>query len=172
MMMPILTYPDRILAQCSNEVTQFTPEISTLAQDMLETMYAKEGIGLAAPQVGVLQRLIVVDVTGPERREDPRILVNPVILSASGQTESNEGCLSVINLRSKVQRAERIQVQAMDIEGRQAELEVDGMLAICLQHEIDHLNGILFIDRISRLKRSLYEQKLKKWTKIKQTHSD
>lgn len=169
MTLPILTYPDPILAQCAEPIPEITPDIRALAQDMLETMYSKEGLGLAAPQVGVSSRLIVVDVTGPEKREDPRILVNPVIVSASGQVESNEGCLSVLNCRSKVQRAEQVRLQATDLDGRPVEFDADGMLAICLQHEIDHLNGVLFIDRISRLKRSLYEQKLKKWLKTKQT---
>jgi peptide deformylase len=132
---------------------------------MLETMYAKEGLGLAAPQVGVSSRLIVVDVSGPDKREDPRILINPVILSACGQTESNEGCLSVLNYRSKVLRSEQIRLQALGLDGQTVEFDADGMLSICLQHEIDHLNGVLFIDHISRLKRSLYEQKLKKWYK-------
>jgi peptide deformylase len=165
MTLPILTYPNPILAHSAEPVGQCTPDLSDLAQHMLETMYAKEGIGLAAPQVGVSSRLIVLDVTGPDKRDDPRILVNPVIVSASGQTESNEGCLSVINFRCKVQRSECIRLQALDINGQPIEFDADGMLAICLQHEIDHLNGVLFIDRVSRLKRSLYEQKLKKWTR-------
>ncbi len=165
MTLPILTYPNPILAQSAEPVGQCTPKLHDLAQHMLETMYTKEGIGLAAPQVGVSSRLIVLDVTGPDKRDDPKILVNPVIVSASGQTESNEGCLSVINLRCKVQRSECIRLQALDINGQPIEFDADAMLAICLQHEIDHLNGVLFIDRVSRLKRSLYEQKLKKWTR-------
>ncbi len=165
MILPVITYPNPVLSQCAQPIDVVTPEHVELGQNMLETMYSKEGIGLAAPQVGCSKRLIVVDTSGPEQRSDPRILLNPVIVSSSGQTESNEGCLSVINFRSKVQRSVIIQVQAMDLQGQPITIEADGMLAICLQHEIDHLNGVLFIDRISRLKRSLYEQRLKKWIK-------
>jgi peptide deformylase len=165
MMRPVLTYPDPILAKTAAEIDTVTPEICQLAEDMLETMYHKEGLGLAAPQVGESCRLIVVDVTGPEKREEPLVFVNPRIVEAQGQVESSEGCLSVMNYRSKVQRAERVRLQALNLEGQPVEVEVDGMLAICLQHELDHLDGVLFIDKISRLKRSLYEQKLKKWLK-------
>lgn len=167
MILPVLTYPHPVLAQSADPVERISPEIRGLAQDMLETMYSKEGIGLAAPQVGVSKRLIVVDVSGPDKREDARILINPVIVSARGLTESNEGCLSVLNYRAKVQRSEQIRLQALGLDGTAMEFEADGMLAICLQHEIDHLNGLLFIDHVSRLKRSLYEQKLKKWIKSK-----
>lgn len=165
MILPVITYPNPVLAQCAEPIDAVTSEHVELGRNMLETMYSREGIGLAAPQVGCSQRLIVVDTSGPDQRDDPRILLNPVIVSSSGQVESNEGCLSVINFRSKVQRSEMIQVQAMDLQGQPVTFTADGMLAICLQHEIDHLNGVLFIDRISRLKRSLYEQKLKKWIK-------
>lgn len=165
MIRPIRTYPDPVLAQTALDIEEITPGIRELAEDMLETMYSKEGLGLAAPQVGESCRLIVVDVSGPDRRDEPRVFLNPRILSAEGQTESNEGCLSVINYRTKVARAERIHLTAQDLDGNPVELEADEMLAICLQHEIDHLNGVLFIDHISRLKRSLYEQKLKKWKK-------
>ncbi|PTN38222.1 peptide deformylase [Desulfonatronum sp. SC1] len=165
MIRPVLTYPDPILAKTAAEIETITPEIRQLAEDMLETMYHKEGLGLAAPQVGESCRLIVVDVTGPDKREEPLVFVNPRIVEAQGQVESSEGCLSVMNYRSKVQRAERVRLQALNLDGQPVEVEVDGMLAICLQHELDHLDGVLFIDKISRLKRSLYEQKLKKWLK-------
>ncbi len=162
---PVLTYPAPVLAKTAAEIETVTPEIRQLAEDMLETMYHKEGLGLAAPQVGESCRLIVVDVTGPEKREEPMVFVNPRIVEAQGQVESSEGCLSVMNYRSKVQRAERVRLQALNLDGQPVDMEVDGMLAICLQHELDHLDGVLFIDKISRLKRSLYEQKLKKWLK-------
>lgn len=165
MIRPVLTYPDPILAKTAAEIETVTPEICQLAEDMLETMYHKEGLGLAAPQVGESCRLIVVDATGPEKREEPLVFVNPRIVEAQGQVESSEGCLSVMNYRSKIQRAERVRLQALNLDGQPVEVEVDGMLAICLQHELDHLDGVLFIDKISRLKRSLYEQKLKKWLK-------
>jgi peptide deformylase len=174
MILPVLTYPHPILAQCADPVEHISPEIRALAQDMVETMYSKEGIGLAAPQVGVSKRLIVVNVSNPDKREEPegpgatgapKILINPVIVSSCGLTESNEGCLSVLNFRAKVQRFAQIRLQALSLDGSTQEFDADGMLAICLQHEIDHLNGLLFIDHVSRLKRSLYEQKLKKWIK-------
>jgi peptide deformylase len=173
MVLPVLTYPHPSLAQCADPVEHISPEIRALAQDMVETMYSKEGIGLAAPQVGVSKRLIVVHVSSPDKCEAtgatgaPKILINPVIVSASGLTESSEGCLSVLNFRAKVQRFAQIRLQALSLDGTALEFEADGMLAICLQHEIDHLNGVLFIDHVSRLKRSLYEQKLKKWIKSK-----
>ncbi|WP_045220243.1 peptide deformylase [Desulfonatronum thioautotrophicum] len=165
MIRPVLSYPDPILAKTAAEIETVTPEICRLAEDMLETMYHKEGLGLAAPQVGESCRLVVVDVSGPDKREEPLVFVNPRITQAEGRVESSEGCLSVRNYRTKVQRAERIRLQALNLEGQPVDMEVDGMLAICLQHELDHLDGVLFIDKISRLKRSLYEQKLKKWLK-------
>ncbi|GAB6059852.1 peptide deformylase [Desulfonatronum parangueonense] len=165
MIRPILTYPNPILAQTAKEIETVTPEICQLAEDMLETMYSKEGLGLAAPQVGESCRLVVIDISGPDKREEPLVFLNPRIVSSEGQVDSSEGCLSVLNYRTKVQRAERVRLQALNLEGQSVEMEMDGMLAICLQHELDHLNGVLFIDRISRLKRSLYEQKLKKWIK-------
>lgn len=167
MILQVFSYPHPILAQCAAPITHITPETHALAQDLRETMYAKEGLGLAAPQVGVSSRLIAIDVSGPDKREHPQILINPIILSACGQTESDEGCLSVLNYRTNVQRSAQIRLQALDLDGQIVEFDADGMLAICLQHEIDHLNGMLFIDRISRLKRSLYEQKIKKWLKNK-----
>jgi peptide deformylase len=165
MIRPVLTHPHPVLAQRAADIVKITPEIRQLAEDMLETMYNKEGLGLAAPQVGESCRLVVVDISGPEKRDQPQILLNPRIVASSGLVESNEGCLSVINYRTKVQRAERVRLDALKLDGQPVDFEADGMLAICLQHEIDHLDGILFIDRISRLKRSLYEHKLKKWIK-------
>lgn len=165
MIRPVLTYPHPVLAQTAAEIEAVTPEICQLAEDMLETMYHKEGLGLAAPQVGESCRLVVVDVSGPDKREEPLVFVNPRIVEVEGQVESSEGCLSVMNYRTKVQRAEKIRLQAVNLDGQPVDMELDGMLAICLQHELDHLDGVLFIDKISRLKRSLYEQKLKKWLK-------
>lgn len=169
MILPVLTYPHPVLSVCAAPVEGITEETRTLAKDILETMYSKEGLGLAAPQVGVSKRLIVVDISGPDRRENPMVLINPVIVSACGEVETSEGCLSVLNYRSKVQRSEKVRLEALNLAGEQVALEAEGMLAICLQHEIDHLNGVLFIDRISRLKRSLYEQKIKKWIKNNQS---
>lgn len=157
-------YPDPVLAEQAKDISEITPELKQLAEDMAETMYANEGIGLAAPQVGESCRLVVVDITGPDKREDLRILVNPVISRRSDDTvESEEGCLSVAGYRAKVKRAAEVTVEATDLEGNPVTIEADELLAICLQHELDHLEGTLFIDHISRLKRTMYDKKVKKW---------
>ena len=167
MVRKILKYPDPILTQKAGEIGEITPEIRQLAEDMAATMYENRGIGLAAPQVGECCRLIAVDVSGPDERAELMFLVNPVVVHREGEVEEEEGCLSVAQFRSKVKRAEKVVVKARDIEGREIEVPADGLLAICLQHEIDHLDGVLFIDRISRLKRALYDGKVKKWLKLK-----
>lgn len=163
----VRTYPDPVLARKAVPVTEITDEIRTLAADMIETMYADKGIGLAAPQVGESVRLITIDLSGPEKREDPRVFVNPVLSNLEGEVESEEGCLSVVGYRTTVTRAERLHLSATDLDGNPVEMDADDLMAICLQHEVDHLNGILFIDKISKLKRTLYERKLKKWLKEK-----
>ena len=163
----VRTYPDPVLARKAVPVTEITDEIRTLAADMIETMYADKGIGLAAPQVGESVRLITIDLSGPEKREDPRVFVNPVLTNLEGEVESEEGCLSVVGYRTTVTRAERLHLSATDLDGNPVEMDADDLMAICLQHEVDHLNGILFIDKISKLKRTLYERKLKKWLKEK-----
>ena len=163
----ILTYPNSILAATSTRVEDITEEIRTLAQEMAETMYKEDGIGLAAPQVGENIRLVTVDISGPSKREDLRILVNPEIVEKRGTTESEEGCLSVVGYRAKVKRSAWAGIKALDLEGNPVEFEADELMAICLQHEIDHLNGVLFIDHISRLKRTLYDRKVGKWLRNK-----
>ncbi|BBD09372.1 peptide deformylase [Desulfovibrio ferrophilus] len=164
MKLELRVYPDPVLAQKAQPVEAITPELRKLAEDMAETMYASEGIGLAAPQVGESIRFVVIDITGPDVRGDLRYLVNPVITEKSSDTvETEEGCLSVAALRAKVKRAERVTVTAQDLDGNDITIEADEMMAICLQHELDHLDGVLFIDHISRLKRSLYDKKVKKW---------
>lgn len=168
----ILTYPDPVLSQKARPVEDIDDDIRRLADDMAETMYAKDGIGLAAPQVGESCRLVVIDVTGPSRREDLRVIVNPVIESAEGEVETEEGCLSVANYRANVKRAERVRVTGRDLDGEPVDIEAGDLLAICLQHEIDHLDGTLFIDRISRLKRALYDKKVKKWLKRQESDSE
>jgi peptide deformylase len=130
---------------------------------MVRIMYENNGIGLAAPQVGINQRIITVDVSGPEKREDLRILVNPEIVSKEGETETEEGCLSVIDYRARVKRSAQVRARATDLEGEEVDIDADDIMAVCLQHEIDHLDGILFIDHVSRLKRTMYEKKLEKW---------
>ncbi|MBI4806958.1 MAG: peptide deformylase [Desulfovibrio sp.] len=163
----ILKYPNPILSQKALEIGEITPEIKQLALDMAEAMYEKRGIGLAAPQVGECCRLIAVDVSGPDERTDLRFLVNPVIVSREGEVEDEEGCLSVAQFRAKVKRSEKVVVKAKDLDGNPVEIAADDVMAVCLQHEIDHLDGVLFIDRISRLKRALYDNKVKKWLKAR-----
>lgn len=158
----ILYYPESCLARKSVAIESITPEIRALAADMAETMYESEGIGLAAPQVGECLRLVVVDVSGPDKREDLRVLINPRIVSQEGKVVSDEGCLSVPRFRAEVARADKVTVLAQDLDGAETRIDADGILAICLQHEIDHLEGVLFIDRLSRLKRTLNEKKIRK----------
>jgi len=165
MIREILKYPDPRLALECDAIDEITDEIRQLAEDMVETMYKDEGIGLAAPQVGANCRLIVVDVSGPEERTELMKLVNPRLENHEGEVETEEGCLSVLNFRSKVKRAEKVRLVAQDMDGHPVCIDADGLLSICLQHEIDHLNGTLFIDKISRLKRTLYDGKVKKWLK-------
>ncbi|NCD24800.1 MAG: peptide deformylase [Deltaproteobacteria bacterium] len=163
----IVTYPDPVLARISAPVTDITDSVRDLAAEMTEIMYENKGIGLAAPQVGENVRLITVDLSGPDKREDLKVFVNPVLSKPEGEVDSEEGCLSVRGYRSTVTRAEKVHLSAMDLDGNPVELDADDLMAICLQHEVDHLNGVLFIDRISKLKRTLYERKLKKWLKQK-----
>ena len=165
MILEILKYPHPLLKKQSVEIEEITPEIRELAANMLETMYETDGIGLAAPQIGEPIRLITVDVTGPEERTDPRIYVNPKLELMGEDVESEEGCLSVVDYRAPVVRSEKVKLTALDIDGKPVELEADGILAVCLQHECDHLDGKLFIDHISRLKRNMYDAKVKKWAK-------
>ena len=167
MLRKVRTYPDPVLAAKAAPVTEITDEIRTLAADMIETMYADKGIGLAAPQIGESIRLITVDLSGPDKREDPHVFVNPVLSNLEGEVDSEEGCLSVVGYRTTVTRAERLHLSATDLDGNPVEMDADDLMAICLQHEVDHLNGVLFIDKISKLKRTLYERKLKKWLKEK-----
>lgn len=161
----ILTYPNPLLKRKAAVIPEVTDEIRQLAADMVETMYESDGIGLAAPQVGEAIRLITVDVSGPERREELLVLVNPELELLGDKVDSEEGCLSVEDFRAAVVRSEKVRLKAQDLEGNSLEREVDGLLAICLQHECDHLEGTLFIDRISRLKRNLYDSKVKKWAR-------
>lgn len=158
----IITYPDPVLRQVCQEVTDITPEIKKLALDMADTMYHAEGIGLAAVQVGSLHRLIVVDVREDNKKPDLYHFVNPVLTQTSGSTEDEEGCLSIPGVRDMVRRYEKVEVKALDLQGKELIIPAEGLLAICLQHEIDHLNGILFIDHLSKLKRELIRAKYKK----------
>jgi peptide deformylase len=160
----VLQFPDPLLKRISKPITAVTDEIRELAADMCEVMYDEPGIGLAAPQVGEAIRLIVVDTEWTEEGNDksPLVLVNPEIAAREGKLTWTEGCLSVPDFTADVERAARVRLSAQDLDGRPVEIDAEELQAVCFQHEIDHLDGVLFIDRISRLKRSLYVQKRKK----------
>ena len=170
MPLKILTYPNPLLARKSAPVTEITEDIRELVREMIPMMYDADGIGLAAPQVGRQIRLVVIDVSGPEKREDLLVLVNPRLtpVPEEGTVVGEEGCLSVPGYRANVQRYAKVILDAEDLDGNPVHREAEGLLAVCLQHEVDHLDGKLFIDRISRLKRSMFEMKLKKGTRQSQ----
>ncbi|MEY2342252.1 peptide deformylase [Acidithiobacillus sp. IBUN Pt1247-S3] len=159
-LLKIVEYPDTRLKGMAQPVARIDREIRQLADDMAETMYDAPGIGLAAPQVAAGQRLIVVDVS--DGRNELLTLINPEIIDKIGEEEMKEGCLSVPGVLETVRRAERVTVRAQDVAGKTLELEADGLLAVCLQHEIDHLNGVLFVDHLSRLKQSVIRRKADK----------
>lgn len=156
----ILTFPDRRLRRKARPVAAPGERLRRLAGDMLETMYASGGVGLAAIQVNVAERLLVMDVS--EGRDTPRCYVNPEIISSEGEVVSEEGCLSVPEFTAEVQRAERVRVRACTAEMEPVEEELEGLASICIQHEIDHLNGKLFIDYLSPLKRRMLRKRLEK----------
>lgn len=160
----IRTYPDELLLKRAAPVAEINGQLQRLIDDMVESMYAASGIGLAAPQVGVSKRLIVIDVANREaEREYPLVVVvNPEIVSAEGETEGEEGCLSLPGLTGTVKRAERLLVRGLDRAGKPIEIEATGLLATALQHEIDHINGTLILDRISPLKRHFYKKRIQK----------
>jgi peptide deformylase len=164
---PVLQFPDKRLAKRSAPIEEITDEIRELASDMCEVMYDEPGIGLAAPQVGESLRLIVVDTgwTEEDAEKSPLILVNPESSEHEGKLVWKEGCLSGPDFEAEVERAERVLLRAQDLDGKPLEIQAEGLQAVCFQHEIDHLDGILFIDRISRLKRSRYVAKRKKQLK-------
>ena len=158
----ILTLPDKRLKTVAKPVEVFDESLKTLADDMLETMYAAPGIGLAATQVDQHIQLVVIDVS--EDNSEPLILVNPVIVEKNGIQKHEEGCLSVPGIYASVKRAEQIKVSYQNIDGDTKELEAEGLLAVCIQHELDHLKGIVFLDHLSVLKRKLALKKLEKAT--------
>ncbi|MCX7977868.1 MAG: peptide deformylase, partial [Bdellovibrionaceae bacterium] len=175
----ILTYPDPRLKEVSKPVTDFDQDLKKLAEDMLETMYAARGIGLAAPQVNVLKRMVVIDtrprdekgrrykydeMTELEKKiEQPLVLVNPKITRGEGKTTFDEGCLSVPTYFETVERFAKVEVQAQDLNGNQFTFTTDGLLAICVQHELDHLEGTLFIDHLSFVKSNKIKNQIKKY---------
>lgn len=159
----ILKYPERSLKEPSAPVTNIDGRTQELAADLVETMYKAPGIGLAAPQVGVHQRVIVLDVDKEQQGVGLVQLVNPEIVEREGSIVFEEGCLSVIGYTAEVRRAAKVLVRAWTLDEQEIELEASGLFAVALQHEIDHLDGKLFLDRISALKRDLYRRRLKKW---------
>ncbi|MCI5046078.1 MAG: peptide deformylase [Aquisalinus sp.] len=163
----ILTAPDERLRVVSEPVEQVDDALRTLMDDMLETMYDAPGIGLAAIQIGVPKRVIVMDLAGPEEEPEPRYFVNPEILNSSEDTKPyEEGCLSVPEFYEEVDRPAACTVRYLDYDGEEQILEAEGLLAVCIQHEMDHLEGVLFVDYLSRLKRERILKKLKKEQKL------
>jgi peptide deformylase len=158
----ILKYPEPILSKVASPVKNYTGKTAALVGDMLETMYAAPGVGLAAPQIGVSQRIIVLDVDHENPGKQIYKLVNPVITRTEGEVVWEEGCLSVVDYTAEVRRAAQVEIVAFDEKEKAVKIEAEGLLAVALQHEIDHLDGKLFIDRISRLKRDLYTRRRKK----------
>jgi peptide deformylase len=158
----IKKFPEPVLKTKAAPVTAFDEELQRLIDDMVETMYAAPGVGLAAPQVGVSKRLAVIDISSREEQYPLIVLINPSILKSEGEIEFEEGCLSIPEYTAKVTRAEQLIVRCIDREGKAVEIEAGGLLAIALQHEIDHLDGLLFIDRISPIKREFFKKRYKK----------
>jgi len=159
----ILEFPDKRLRRVSEAITTFDRDLKRLSDNMLMTMYEEKGIGLAAPQVNKPVRLIVMDIS--EDRDQPLVFVNPVVSSFEGKVESNEGCLSVPDIKTDIKRHETITLNAQNLKGTAISLEADGLLSICIQHEIDHLNGKLFIDYISDIKLQRLRKKVAKQNK-------
>ena len=160
MQLTVLEYPDPRLRLTARPIKEVRDSIRRLAHDMLETMYAERGIGLAATQVGITKRLLVMDVS--EDRNEPLVLINPRILDRSGSIETNEGCLSVPGFYEPVRRAARIQIEYLDREGESVRADWEGLRAVCAQHELDHLDGKLFVDYLSSLKRTRIRKRLEK----------
>ncbi|MBF0238147.1 MAG: peptide deformylase [SAR324 cluster bacterium] len=167
--MKIYTFPDKVLKQVAEPVTTFDTSLRELAESMLETMYESEGIGLAANQVGILQRIIVIDINSGNEdtsTREPYVLINPVIEEKSGDITYEEGCLSVVEYRAEVPRFRQIKVAYQDLEGKPQTMNADELKAVCLQHELDHLDGILFIDHLPLLKQKMVKKHLKKQARL------
>ena len=162
MILTIRKYPDPILSQPGEPVTEFNDELRKLVADMFETTYASQGIGLAAPQVGVSKRLTVIDLSMGKKPEDKLVLINPEIIFSEGKLYDEEGCLSFPDIREKVVRAAKVRIRAQDEKGKWFEMDGEDLLSRCFQHEIDHLDGMLFIFRMSALKRNLNLRKIRK----------
>ncbi|WP_332308214.1 peptide deformylase [Desulfogranum japonicum] len=158
----IITLPHPVLRQQAEEITLFDDDLKKLAQDMGETMYAAPGVGLAANQIGITKRIVVVDISENDDEKKFITLVNPVISNGEGSVIDEEGCLSVLEYQAKVKRFQKIHVTAQNIDGTPMEFDAEDRFARIIQHEVDHLDGALFIDHLSSLKRAMYKKKLKK----------
>jgi peptide deformylase len=167
----IIKYPHKVLRQKTRPVTDFDDSLRQLVSDMVETMYAAPGVGLAANQIGVSIRVVVIDISTDKEKKKYLVLVNPEILTCEGSQVGEEGCLSVLDYTANVKRYQKLQVRARNLEGKIEEFEAADHFARVIQHELDHLNGKLFIDRISSLKRALYKKRLKKELKSPQDQS-
>jgi len=166
----ILEYPDPRLRKTAEPVTQVDDAVRQLADDMLETMYARNGVGLAATQVDVHRRVIVLDVS--DTRDQPLLLINPELLKLEGKGPGEEGCLSLPGIYDKLSRATHIRVRALDRDGKPFEMDAEGLLAVCIQHEMDHLQGKLFVDYLSELKRQMIRRRLEKERKNRSSGSE
>jgi peptide deformylase len=162
MVYPIVKFPDPILQRPAELVTRFDQDLQKLVEDMFESMYDAHGIGLAAPQIGVPKRITVIDLSFQKNPEEKLVLINPEILSREGKRYEEEGCLSLPDIREKVSRAIKVKIRAQDVQGDWFEREADDLLARAFQHEVDHLDGILFIFRISALKRDFVLRRIRK----------
>jgi peptide deformylase len=165
MMLPILKYGAPPLRTMSKPIEKFAPDLEEIAKNMFETMYGSPGIGLAAPQIGINIRLVIIDLTVGEDENGKIIICNPEIVSSEGEQKNDEGCLSIPDFSDTVTRPLRMIIRGQSLHGDEVRYEAEGLLARCFSHEIDHLNGVLFIDRLSPLKRSLIRNKIKKLTK-------
>ena len=162
MVREIVIWPDPILKKKASPVSQVDDSIRSLVNDMFETMYAADGVGLAAPQIGVLKQVIVLDTTPRQPESKPVAMINPQIIAQEGTTRYSEGCLSVPGEAEEVDRAARVTVKFLDVSGREQTIEADGLLAVAIQHETDHLHGTMFVDYLSPLKRELIRKRMKR----------
>ncbi|MEZ2346809.1 peptide deformylase [Terriglobus sp. RCC_193] len=165
MIYPIVKYPEPVLQKKAEPVTEFNADLKKLADDMFESMYAAEGIGLAAPQIGISKRMYIVDLSVGKNPEDRLVLINPEIIEKEGKQTEEEGCLSLPDIRDKVSRHFRVRMRAQDVNGKWFEIDGEELLSRAFQHELDHLDGILFIDRLSRLKKDLILRRIRKLIK-------
>lgn len=162
-LLEVLCFPDKRLRTVAKPVEEITPELKELAKNMIETMYEEDGVGLAATQINFHQRIIVIDVS--QERNQAMVIINPVITEQSGEEVSQEGCLSVPETNAEIKRAEFVTLEYQDLDGQKQVLEADGLLAVCIQHELDHLEGKLFIDYLSPLKQKRIKTKIEKLQK-------